>query len=58
MAGYFSHPGMADIAVDPFPSSYSERVRRIGAVNIKIGSSPIFWQLLWTARPAAPNSDQ
>ncbi|MEC7464291.1 MAG: GMC family oxidoreductase N-terminal domain-containing protein [Pseudomonadota bacterium] len=35
MAGYFSHPGMADIAADPFPSSYSERVRRIGAVNTK-----------------------
>lgn len=35
MAGYFAHPGMADVASDPFPSSYSERVRRIGAVNTK-----------------------
>ena len=35
MASYFSHPGMADFAADPFPSSYSERVRRIGAVNTK-----------------------
>ena len=35
MAGYFAHPAMADIAADPFPSAYSERVRRIGAVNTK-----------------------
>ncbi|MEE2995734.1 MAG: GMC family oxidoreductase N-terminal domain-containing protein [Pseudomonadota bacterium] len=35
MAGYFAHPDMADVATDPFPSSYSERVRRIGAVNAK-----------------------
>ena len=35
MAGYFSHPILAEIARDPFPSCYSERVRRIGAVNTK-----------------------
>jgi 5-(hydroxymethyl)furfural/furfural oxidase len=35
MAGYFAHPQMADIATDAFPSSYSERVRRIGTVNTK-----------------------
>lgn len=35
MAGYFAHPQMAGIASDPFPSSYTERVRRIGAVNTK-----------------------
>ena len=35
MAGYFAAPGMEGIAADPFPSSYSERVRRIGAVNTK-----------------------
>ena len=35
MAGYFSHPILAEIARDAFPSCYSERVRRIGAVNTK-----------------------
>tara|TARA_B100000676_G_scaffold304813_1_gene357764 strand:+ start:42 stop:1589 length:1548 start_codon:yes stop_codon:yes gene_type:complete len=35
MAGYFAHPNMADVSSDAFPSSYSERVRRIGAVNTK-----------------------
>ena len=35
MAGYFAHPQMADVTADPFPSSYSERVRRIGAANTK-----------------------
>ena len=35
MAGYFAHPQMKDVVADPFPSSYSERVRRIGAVNTK-----------------------
>tara|TARA_R110000868_G_scaffold17851_8_gene77975 strand:+ start:8661 stop:10436 length:1776 start_codon:yes stop_codon:yes gene_type:complete len=35
MAGYFAHPAMAGITADAFPSSYSERVRRIGAVNTK-----------------------
>lgn len=35
MAGYFAHPSMADIAADAFPSAYSERVRKIGAVNTK-----------------------
>ena len=35
MAGYFEHPGMAGISADPFPSAYSERVRKIGAVNTK-----------------------
>ncbi|MBT5646532.1 MAG: glucose dehydrogenase [Rhodospirillaceae bacterium] len=35
MAGYFAHPAMAGIAADAFPSAYSERVRKIGAVNTK-----------------------
>ncbi len=35
MAGYFDHPLFREIARDPFPSCYSERVRRIGAVNTK-----------------------
>ena len=35
LAGYFGHPMMAGIASDAFPSSYSERVRRIGAINTK-----------------------
>ena len=35
MAEYFTHPALAEIARDAFPSAYSERVRRIGAVNTK-----------------------
>lgn len=35
MAGYFADPDMAGIAADAFPSAYSERVRKIGAVNTK-----------------------
>lgn len=35
MAEYFAHPAMAGIAADAFPSAYSERVRKIGAVNTK-----------------------
>lgn len=35
MAGLFAHPALADIARDAFPSAYSERVRRIGAVSTK-----------------------
>ena len=35
MSGYFNHPLMAEIARDAFPSCYSERVRKIGAVNTK-----------------------
>ena len=35
MASYFGHPKLRGIASDPFPSCYSERVRRIGAVNTK-----------------------
>jgi 5-(hydroxymethyl)furfural/furfural oxidase len=35
MASYFNHPVMAGISADAFPSAYSERVRKIGAVNTK-----------------------
>ncbi|MEC7489258.1 MAG: GMC family oxidoreductase N-terminal domain-containing protein [Pseudomonadota bacterium] len=35
MAGYFSHPLLNGISRDAFPSCYSERVRKIGAVNTK-----------------------
>ncbi len=35
MANIYEHPMLAEIARDPFPSCYSERVRRIGAVNTK-----------------------
>ena len=35
MANLFDDPVLSDLAKDPFPSSYSERVRRIGAVNTK-----------------------
>ena len=35
MSEYFNHPLMAEIARDAFPSCYSERVRKIGAVNTK-----------------------
>tara|TARA_A100001037_G_scaffold214811_1_gene192693 strand:+ start:500 stop:2197 length:1698 start_codon:yes stop_codon:yes gene_type:complete len=35
MARLFHDPVLSVVAKDPFPSSYSERVRRIGAVNMK-----------------------
>ncbi len=35
LANLFADPAMEDIASDPFPSNYSERVRRIGAVTTK-----------------------
>ena len=35
MAALFALPPLAAVALDPFPSSYSERVRRIGTVNTK-----------------------
>ncbi len=35
MAALFADPALAAVARDPFPSCYSERVRRIGAVNAK-----------------------
>ena len=35
LAGLFETPSMRAIAVDPFPSSYSERVRNVGIVNTK-----------------------
>lgn len=35
MTGYFKDPALSGVAHDPFPSCYSERVRRIGAVNTK-----------------------
>ena len=35
MAGYFDHPTLRRIARDPFPSAYSERVKKIGAVTTK-----------------------
>jgi 5-(hydroxymethyl)furfural/furfural oxidase len=35
MAELFNDPALAAVARDPFPASYSERVRRIGAVNTK-----------------------
>ena len=33
MADLMNHPNMQRVACDPFPTSFSERVRRIGAVN-------------------------
>jgi 5-(hydroxymethyl)furfural/furfural oxidase len=35
MAELFDDPVLKEVARDPFPASYSERVRRIGAVNTK-----------------------
>ena len=35
LAGYFDHPSLRRIARDPFPSAYSERVKKIGAVTTK-----------------------
>ena len=35
MAGYFDQPTLRRIARDPFPSAYSERVKKIGAVNTR-----------------------
>ncbi len=35
MAKLFDDPALAAVTRDPFPSCYSERVRRIGAVNTK-----------------------
>ena len=35
MADLFNDPALAAVARDPFPASYSERVRRIGAVTTK-----------------------
>ena len=35
MAALFDDPDLARVASDPFPSCYSERVRKIGAVNTK-----------------------
>ncbi|MBK19898.1 MAG: glucose dehydrogenase [Rhodospirillaceae bacterium] len=35
LAALFDDPEMKNIATDPFPSNYSERVRRIGAVTTK-----------------------
>ena len=35
MAELFSDPALKNVASDAFPSNYSERVRRIGAVNTK-----------------------
>jgi 5-(hydroxymethyl)furfural/furfural oxidase len=35
LAALFADPAMNNVASDPFPSNYSERVRRIGAVTTK-----------------------
>ena len=35
LAALFADPAMENVASDPFPSNYSERVRRIGAVTTK-----------------------
>ena len=35
MAAHLNHPLVKEVASTPFPSSYSERVRRIGTVNTK-----------------------
>jgi 5-(hydroxymethyl)furfural/furfural oxidase len=35
MGGLYATPAMQAVSTDPFPASYSERVRRIGVVNTK-----------------------
>jgi 5-(hydroxymethyl)furfural/furfural oxidase len=35
MGGYYAHPALAAATDNPFPASYSDRVRKLGVVNTK-----------------------